>query len=221
MILPQSILDVTDLGLWRRRFLRVNQVFKFACGGYVILLLALLAVLLVVGFAVKEDVSVTIENFSISTVEGEEATDYPLLFEGVVPVELGDVVPEESIRLIKLYVVPSEAGRIGRRKLTALVEHPRISRATESVTFRSSETTIRDRHPLVPMKMGIFEARMSRMTSDGIDIVAATDAMGRRGVSDGIEKAKIVLGQTTILEFWIKKMFSRSPLYKQMSRFVD
>jgi len=218
---PQSLLEMTNLRLWRQRFFNVNRVLKLSCSGYVVLIVLLLAIFLTVGFSVKEDISMTIEQFSISAIHGEEMTAYPFSFEGVVPYDLKDVYEPEDIRLAKLYITPLEVKHVGQRKMLVHLNDVRILKASEFIFAQPQRPAARERRFLVPMRMGMLKASMSRMSVDQVDIAAILGDMERRGVTNGIEKVKIILGEMTLIEFWLKKMFSKSPLFKEMSPFVD
>lgn len=220
-MISKSVLEMTNLSSWQERFFKINRVLKLSCVGYVLIIVLLLAALLIAGLSIKEDITVTIRQFSISAPPSEAGTDYPLFFEGVVPYDLKKIHKSEDIHFAKLYFISSEEEHIGQRKILISLKDVKIINADEFTHANSSETAIHKTHLLVPMKMGILKADMSRISADGADIITILNDMENRDVGDGIEKVKIVLGETTILEFWLNKMFSRSPLFKEMNEIVD
>lgn len=217
-------LNENDLYQWQLRWSKINFRLKEINAWYILSVLVLISILLFLGVKTKEDISFTVQDFSIKVVANDQAALYPLLFEGIVTSDVANFYSSSANTdiIVKLYLAPEARSYFNNKRVVKLVlVDARFSNIKGDLLSGNVNSSQKNEIRLISLKSCLIVGKMRGVNSFSSNVAGVLKKLSASSENAGVEKVKIILGETCALNFWLKKIFSKSPIFKKSGRYID
>jgi hypothetical protein len=216
------ILKKYSIDWWKKRYKNIFKYLHLSFYIYLSILIAFIAVLLYHGLNEREEIALTITDFSV--LYNEDLDGIKIDFYGVVPKEVVDSYGINNIKKGKLYINASNSvlhsdivrmslGNIKFRELHSSAEgYGQHQKNIERFLSRSGGAK-------VGVLSGVIEINRIDQKFDFMKSIISGDPSAF--FNKKIKKIKIIMGDTPILKFWAEKLFFKSDVMVKFRNLID
>lgn len=208
-------LDILDIVLWREHDNRLARFLYRSVMTFVCLLTLMIAILLCYGLIAKEDIYIALDDFSI-TIEGDKNANEPAIYlTGIVPYDIMNAHSLSNAKFAKLYF-SKEVNNLFKRTYVRILD-------INVKRFQSGMRTWQRKNDVLLVKeidTGVLSARLSPKDERNIDLVPVLVNM-KGNDNNKIKKAKIIFGESSLLEYWLKQLFSKNSIANAAGRLIQ
>ena len=207
-------LNITDYDSWREHDNRLSHFFHKSVVIFIVLFLLLVAVLSFYGMIAKEDIYVTLDDFSVTIGQEDNKRESVIYLTGITPYEIVNTHPLVDAKFAKLYFAKKIENVFSKTYVKILNAHIRLIQSGQK------EDQMKKKSVLVrQIDTGIIYATLSPVDENNRNMISMLANL--KTDENYIRKAKIIFGETSLFKYWIRKIFGNSDLANVASSFMQ
>lgn len=200
---------------------KINHCLSTICYTYISVIIIIFASITITCLNTEEDITLILDDFSIS-ISSDPQDKYPIYLTGLVPASAKDIFSFSSNLTFKINLSQKLSHALGeKQKIRINAENISTHHIKGQEKSPYSSQYLKNLKIIKPIKMDLLTAHLPAHDTAGDDVYAALSKLPAEELSNSIEKVRIVLGETTLFQYWLNKIFNKSPLFKKTGFLIN